>query len=169
MLDGPKIPTSRAKNAREMGHPTCEPICQYAPRATAARLLALCVLAVALATFVACSCTAHPPSISSLSPSSATAGSAGFTLTINGSNFADYSVVNLNGVALATSFVNSTQLTVTIPAANIAQPATLQILVLNPPQNSTSTGPNGTTVTNTSTCGGNDSNVASLTVSPTAQ
>ncbi len=43
------------------------------------------------------------PSISSLSPSSATAGGAAFTLTINGTNFTSAAAVNWGTTALATT------------------------------------------------------------------
>jgi hypothetical protein len=72
------------------------------------------------------------PAISSLSPSSATAGGAGFTLTVNGSDFVNGSVVQLDGVARTTVFVSSTQLQATIPASDIAAAGTAQITVFNP-------------------------------------
>ncbi|MGA7832851.1 MAG: IPT/TIG domain-containing protein [Terracidiphilus sp.] len=57
------------------------------------------------------------PVISSLSPSSIAAGSAAFTLTINGSNFALRTGVYLNSVLLSSTYVSSTQLTAVIPAS----------------------------------------------------
>src|ERR1700679_3104955 len=50
------------------------------------------------------------PTITSISPNTAVAGGAAFTLTINGTNFVAASMVNFGGSAPATSFVNSTQL-----------------------------------------------------------
>src|SRR5580658_8846030 len=55
------------------------------------------------------------PSVISISPNSAAAGGAAFTLTVNGTNFSASSTVNFGG-AVATTFVNSTQLTAAIPA-----------------------------------------------------
>ncbi len=71
------------------------------------------------------------PSLSSISPSNVTAGSAGFTLTVNGGNFVSGSIVRVNGSNRTTTFVSSTQLTATIPASDIASPGTLSISVIN--------------------------------------
>ena len=126
----------------------------------------LYVLVLALATVVSCNCPAAP-SITSISPSSATAGSSEVELTINGNNFLSTSTVDVNGI-LTPSFVNSHQLVATVPAAAIAQPGTLQVLVLNPPENGTSSSTvDGTTATASGqTCGGNNSNAVSFTVNP---
>jgi len=61
----------------------------------------------------------------------APAGSA-FTLTVNGTGFVAGSVVNWNGSALSTAFVNSSQLTASVPASNISQPSTAFITVSSP-------------------------------------
>src|SRR3970282_689284 len=50
------------------------------------------------------------PSITSLSPSSTTAGGADLTLTVNGANFVSGSVVRWNGADRTTTFLNSTRL-----------------------------------------------------------
>jgi hypothetical protein len=73
-----------------------------------------------------------------LVPDAVVPGGASFTLTINGTGFVAGSVVNWNGVALATTFVSSSQLTVTVPAANIATVGTASITVRNPPPASSS-------------------------------
>src|SRR5262249_40440702 len=72
------------------------------------------------------------PAISSVSPTSTTAGSAGFTLTVNGSNFLSASVVQWNGNARATTFVSSAQLQAGITAADIAGGANNNVTVANP-------------------------------------
>src|SRR5258705_34997 len=54
------------------------------------------------------------PTLTSLSPTSVTAGSAAFTLTANGTNFVNGSVVRWNRASRTTTFVNSTQLTAAI-------------------------------------------------------
>lgn len=64
--------------------------------------------------------TASRPVISSLSPSSAVAGSGGFTLTVNGSGFASGATVLWNGTPLATSFISATELTATVTSNLIA-------------------------------------------------
>jgi hypothetical protein len=87
--------------------------------------------------FVICGDTIPTPQITSLSPDQAVAGSAGFTLTVNGNGFidgtgSDRSVVHWNGSPLTTTFVSSTQLTATIPASNIATAGTANVTVVNP-------------------------------------
>ncbi|HEY6369735.1 MAG TPA: IPT/TIG domain-containing protein [Candidatus Sulfotelmatobacter sp.] len=74
------------------------------------------------------------PTMSALSPNSATAGGAAFTLTINGTNFAAKAVVNWNGTAQTanTTFVSSNQLMVAVPASAIMTPATISVTVTNP-------------------------------------
>jgi galactose oxidase-like protein len=72
------------------------------------------------------------PSISSLNPSSAVAGGAGFTLQANGRNFLSNSVVNYNGVGRSTAFVSVAQLSIAITASDILNPGTATITVTNP-------------------------------------
>ena len=72
------------------------------------------------------------PALTSLQPSSVTAGSAAFTLTINGTGFVSGSVANLNGSPRITTYVSSTQLTVAIPASDITNVGSAQITVTNP-------------------------------------
>ena len=72
------------------------------------------------------------PSISSLSPTSGTAGSSGFTLTVNGSNFVNGASVNWNGSSRTTTFVSSTQLTASILASDITTAGTATVTVTNP-------------------------------------
>lgn len=72
------------------------------------------------------------PAISSLSPSSATAGGAGFTLTVNGTGFVNGSIVRWNGADRSTTFVSATQVTASIVAADIATAGTMTVTVFNP-------------------------------------
>jgi hypothetical protein len=72
------------------------------------------------------------PAISSLAPSSATAGGAGFTLTVNGSGFISASTVQWNGSARTTTFVSATQLTAAITTADIASAGSPSVTVVNP-------------------------------------
>ena len=67
-----------------------------------------------------------------LLPDAAAPGGAGFTLTVNGAGFLSGATVNFNGTALATTFVNSGQLTAVVPAADIASAGTASISVVNP-------------------------------------
>jgi hypothetical protein len=73
------------------------------------------------------------PVIALLSPSSAVAGGAAFTLTVNGSSFVTGSVVQWNGANKTTTVVSSTQLTATITAADITAAGTALVTVSNPP------------------------------------
>ena len=75
--------------------------------------------------------TAPTPTITTLSPNSATAGGNGFTLTVNGTNFLTGAVVNWNGAPQTTTFVNGTQVTAAIPAALIASGGSASITVTN--------------------------------------
>src|SRR5438445_2262454 len=72
------------------------------------------------------------PTISSLSPSSASAGTAGITLIVSGTNFVAASVVDWNGSPRATMFVSAVELHATILAADIAPVGTAAVTVLSP-------------------------------------
>jgi 6-phosphogluconolactonase (cycloisomerase 2 family) len=72
------------------------------------------------------------PTITTISPNSAVAGGAAFTLTINGTNFVASSMVNFGGAVPTTTFVSSTQLTAAIPASSIASTGTPAVTVTNP-------------------------------------
>jgi hypothetical protein len=76
----------------------------------------------------------HNPSpvLTSISPTGATAGGAGFTLTVNGSSFISGSVVKWGGSNRTTTYVRSTQLTAAISASDIASAGTVQVTVFNP-------------------------------------
>ena len=92
------------------------------------------------------------PTITTISPNSAVAGGAAFTLTINGTNFVASSMVKFGGSAPATTFVNSTQLTAAIPAASIASTGTPAVTVTNPaPGGGTSNAINFTVTSSAST------------------
>jgi YVTN family beta-propeller protein len=72
------------------------------------------------------------PTITTISPNSAVAGGAAFTLTINGTNFVAASMANFGGAAPTTTFVNSTHLTAAIPASSVASTGMLAVTVTNP-------------------------------------
>jgi subtilisin family serine protease len=71
------------------------------------------------------------PTISSLSPASATAGGAAFMLTVNGAGYNSASVVRWNGSDRPTTFVNATQVLAAIAAADIASAGTVQVSVFS--------------------------------------
>ena len=72
------------------------------------------------------------PGLSSLSPASAGTGGLTFTLTVSGTNFVDGAVARWNGADLATNFVDATQLTASVPAADLAASGVAYINVVNP-------------------------------------
>ena len=78
---------------------------------------------------------ANAPVITLLTPSSAVAGSVGFTLTVNGSSFDPSAQVLFNGIARTTTFVSGTQLQAGINASDIAAAGTAIIAVANPANN----------------------------------
>jgi IPT/TIG domain-containing protein len=90
------------------------------------------------------------PAIAQLAPASMTAGSPGFTLTVNGSKFNTNAMVNWSGAAQATTYVNGSQLTAAIPASAIATAATVQITVTNPGTSGTGMYGSGGTLPETS-------------------
>ena len=67
-----------------------------------------------------------------LAPDTVAIGGPSFTLTVNGSGFSRASVVNWNGSARATTFVNSSQLKASIPASDVAKAGTASVTVVNP-------------------------------------
>ena len=71
------------------------------------------------------------PAITTLTPSSAFAGAAGFTLRIDGSNLTGESTASFNGTARATSLVE-TYLTIDLTDADLASPGTFDVIVDNP-------------------------------------
>ncbi len=72
------------------------------------------------------------PALSSMSPSSAMAGDAAFTLVVVGSNFLNGSVVRWNGSNRTTTFIGSSQLRATITMADIASAGSALVTVFNP-------------------------------------
>jgi trimeric autotransporter adhesin len=72
------------------------------------------------------------PFISGISPNFVQAGAADFTLTVNGAGFNNTSIVDLGTTPLTTTYVSSSQLTATVPAAQIANYGWAAITVNNP-------------------------------------
>lgn len=72
------------------------------------------------------------PTITTISPNTKIAGDAGFTLTVNGTNFVNgESIISWNGVNKTTTFVSATQLTASILASEIATNGTIDVKVYN--------------------------------------
>jgi IPT/TIG domain len=72
------------------------------------------------------------PNIAAIMPNTMAAGSAAFTLTVNGTGFAGNSVVVWNSTNMATSFVSGQQLTAQIPAAQLATAGMASVHVNTP-------------------------------------
>jgi hypothetical protein len=72
------------------------------------------------------------PTLTSVSPSTATREGPAFTLTVNGSSFVSGSSVEWNGTSRPTSFVSSAQLTAQITTADILVAQTYNVTVGNP-------------------------------------
>ena len=74
---------------------------------------------------------ATPPTATSLSPSSVTAGGAPFTLAITGTNFRAGATALWNGVPRPALSVTSTQLTTSVATADLALAGTVNVAVAN--------------------------------------
>lgn len=107
------------------------------------RVVTSILVALTLAIFMSCGGggggssstppTLNPvPSVTGLSPSSAMAGAATQTLTVNGTNFVSTSTVAYNGAAHTATFVSSTQLTISLSASDQASAGTYPVAVTNP-------------------------------------
>jgi len=72
------------------------------------------------------------PAISRLSPFTAIAGDAGFTLTVNGSNIVPGAVVEWGGSDRPTGFVSSNGLTASISSSDITSAGTVEVRGVNP-------------------------------------
>ena len=101
------------------------------------------------------------PTITTISPTSAVAGGAGFTLTVNGTGFVATSAVNFGANAPVTTFVSPTQLTAAIPAGDIATAGNVNVTVTSP-------GPGGGTSNTVTFTVGNVAATADLAVAITA-
>lgn len=72
------------------------------------------------------------PVIVSLSPNSAVMGSQAVTMNVGGTGFAPASIVNWNGMPLATTYLSGSVLSAVIPAADLVTNGTAQVTVTNP-------------------------------------
>ncbi|MES2390172.1 MAG: Ig-like domain repeat protein [Acidobacteriota bacterium] len=80
--------------------------------------------------------------VTSITPPTANLGDAAKTVTLVGVGFLANSVVQVNGTAIATTFVNATTLMAVIPASNFTTAQTLSVTVVDPTQGQTSTAVN---------------------------
>ncbi len=72
------------------------------------------------------------PRIVALSPPSASAGDASFTLTITGASFLPGSTVTWAGTARTVTYVSATTLRINVTAADVAAAGTASVVVTNP-------------------------------------
>ncbi len=72
------------------------------------------------------------PSIESLLPGGVDAGGPDLTVTINGYNFVSASTVQWNGSNRAKTFINSTQLEITVTSEDLLTPGPVVLTVTNP-------------------------------------
>jgi hypothetical protein len=82
--------------------------------------------------------TTQGPGLTSISPTSASAGGQDFTLTVSGRNFASGSTVLWDGTDLVTTFDSAARLTAQVTASLIADPVTATVTVENPDGSSSS-------------------------------
>ena len=75
---------------------------------------------------------AVPPTLTSMTPNNVLSGSPAFSLIVNGGGFLSNSVVNWNGSLRTTTYVSTTQLSVAINAADVANAGTALVTVTNP-------------------------------------
>jgi len=97
---------------------------------SATTVLALSLLAVAVLPMAAHA--QGTPTLTSISPTSAPAGSGSTTVTLQGSNFESNSVVNVNASPRSTTFVSPTQLTITLTPSDLANTNSYTLTVTNP-------------------------------------
>jgi streptogramin lyase len=73
-----------------------------------------------------------PVIIPPLVPASIIAGSAGFTLTVNGSGFVNGATATFGGTGRSVTFVNSGQVTIAVQTADVATAGAPAVIVTNP-------------------------------------
>jgi hypothetical protein len=77
--------------------------------------------------------TSAPLTLATISPASVTAGATGFTLTLNGTGFTSGSNVYVNNNFRASTFMSSTEITVSILASDLSAAGAFQVGVQNYP------------------------------------
>ena len=74
---------------------------------------------------------ATTPTLTSISPSKTPVGSPGFTMTLNGTNFAPGAVAYFGNFALPTTVVSDIQLTAQVPASELTAVAEVPVTAIN--------------------------------------
>lgn len=98
--------------------------------------------------------TVGVPFITTIAPTSRVAGAGSFTLTVNGQNFSNSSIIRWNGNNRTTTYVSPTQLTAVIPASDVIASGSALITVAN-----------GTTISNSQVFTIDPAGVPNLTTS----
>ena len=122
---------------------------RWSMRVRVGRTAAVIVLALAS---IAPHAFAQIPTISNINPSTITAGSPAFVLTVTGTNYGVTSTVSVNAFALVPSSQTATQLLVTVPANLVTTAGPLTVQVIN----------------SSAVAGPQPSNTVTLTVAPPA-
>lgn len=78
----------------------------------------------------------NAPNISQLNPNPVIHGASTFTLTVEGTNFAQNAVVYFNGGPLTTTFDNAAQVTAQVPASDVTNAGMASVYVLSGGQTS---------------------------------
>lgn len=84
------------------------------------------------ASFAISAANAKAPSVSSLSPSSAAAGTADLQVVVNGSGFVANSTVLWNSAPVATAYLSDSAVIALVPAADLATQGTADVSVMTP-------------------------------------
>jgi len=92
------------------------------------------------------SVTNPTPTLTSITPSTAPAGSPATTVTLTGTNFVPSTTVSFNGTPLTPTSITPTQITVAVPAAQLAAAGSSPITVTNPGPGGGTTAPQTFTV-----------------------
>ncbi|MFO0679880.1 MAG: IPT/TIG domain-containing protein [Polyangiaceae bacterium] len=90
---------------------------------------------------------APPPVLQTLTPLTKPAGSPDTPLTVAGNGFANDAKIVFGGTELPTTYKSASELSATIPAAKLAAPGTVQVLILNPSLNAQRSQPINFTIT----------------------
>ncbi|MGH9842940.1 MAG: IPT/TIG domain-containing protein, partial [Blastocatellia bacterium] len=89
------------------------------------------------------------PAVSAINPNTAAEGGAGFTATVNGSNFVNGSVVRWDGQNRQTVYVSATQLTAQVLANDLIGAGVAAVTVFNPTPGGGVSNPVNFTITST--------------------
>jgi hypothetical protein len=96
----------------------------------------------------------NAPVVTSLNPSSGSAGSGATLVTVNGSGFSPNSKVSIGGSDYATTFISSSQVRFTLSAGDLGREGTLSVTLTNPSTGLVSSSTNFTVTAGVTASGG---------------